>query len=75
MIAGSRPTIPQDTILARGLSPSASALDADLITTAAAPSTTPLAFPAVTRLSGPKAVLNSASDSGVLPKTTWSSSL
>ncbi len=58
MIAGSKPTIPQDTILARGESPSDAAWDADLITTAAAPSTTPLALPAVTRLSGPKAVLN-----------------
>ena len=75
MIAGSSPTIPQLIILASGSSPSSAAFDADLITTAAAPSTTPDALPAVTKLSGPNAVLNSANDSGVLPRTTWSSSL
>ena len=54
MMLGSSPTTPQETILERGSSPSASALDADLTTTAAAPSTTPDAFPAVTKDCGPK---------------------
>ena len=67
IIAGSSPTIPQLIILASGVSPSDAALLEDFITTAAAPSTTPDAFPAVTKLSGPNAVLNSANDSGVLP--------
>ena len=45
------------------------------MTTAAAPSTTPEAFPAVTKDSGPNAVGSFASDSAVVFLTTWSSSL
>jgi len=58
MIAGSKPTIPHDTMRARGWSPSDLARLADLMTTAAAPSTTPDAFPAVTSEFGPKCVLS-----------------
>ena len=74
MMAGSSPTIPQETMRASGASPSASAWLADLITTAAAPSTTPEAL-LWTKDSGPKAVGRPERDSIVVPRTTWSSSL
>ena len=70
MIAGSSPTIPQPRIRASGLSPSASACEADLMTTAAAPSTIPDAFPAVTSESGPNAVGSFDNDSGDVSRTT-----
>ena len=74
MMAGSKPTMPHDTIRASASSPSDEARDADFRTKAAAPSTIPEALAAVTRLSGPNAVGKPARMASFESRTTWSSS-
>ena len=67
MIAGSQPATAIDTILARGLRPSASAFSADIRTIAAAPSVNCEEVPAVTVPPlGLKAGRNLPSDSAVV---------
>ena len=67
MISGRRPATADAMMRARGLSPSFSAFSADMTSTAAAPSFSGQALPAVTVPSGLNAGLSSASFSTVVP--------
>ena len=60
MSFGSTPAMPQPTIRPHGFNPRFSAFSSDMTTTAAPPSTMPLAFPAVTVPFLPKAGFNFA---------------
>ena len=71
--AGGTPATPQDTMLARGVRPRRCASSREATTSAAAPSTIPLALPAVTKPSLPKAGLSAASPSSVVSGRGWSS--
>ena len=73
MISGGTPATPHATIFARGFNPRRRASSASATTSAAAPSTIPLALPAVTRPSLPKEGLRAARPSRVVSGRPWSS--
>ena len=73
MISGGTPATPQDTTRARGFRPRRRASSASATTSAAAPSTMPLALPAVTNESFPKEGFNAANPSSVVSGRMWSS--
>ena len=73
MITGSTPTVVWSTMRARGVSPSAFALSADISSTAAAPSEICEALPAVILPSGLNAGLSCESFSSVVSgRMPWS---
>ena len=73
MISGSRPDTPDDTMRASGVMPSSAAFVSLITTTAAAPSFSGQALPAVTVPSGRNTGLSLASPSAVVPSRGQSS--
>ena len=73
MISGGTPAMPHETILASGFRPRRRASSASATTSAAAPSTIPLALPAVTNPSLPNEGLRAARPSSVVSGRRWSS--